>query len=120
MAVCLAEGCETEIIWLNNDHTGKRAPIEVATSPRGNITIDRVKNTYHVIVDDDGDVDPQLRHLNHFVSCEHAKAFTKRCEVCRQSPCIQGPSCPVKRPRGRPRKHPKPEPQGEQGNLFGA
>jgi hypothetical protein len=117
MATCRDERCGVEVIWLRNDHTGNKAPIEVKTNPKGNITIDRRRGTWHVIVEADGDVPANQRHMSHFATCRFAKAYRKRCPSCKQSPCIMGPACPKPRGRGRPRKA-KPPPGSIQEAMF--
>lgn len=117
MTTCSADGCEVEVIWLENDHTGNRAPIEVRNTPDGNVTIDRLHGTWHVIVEADGEVPSSKRHLNHFATCEHADDYRRRCKACHKSPCIHGPNCPPERKRGRPRKE-RPAPESVQPGLF--
>lgn len=66
--------CRADVYWLTNDHTGKRAPIDVApTFPGkpGNVVITGGR-TYHTLTDEDragGDIDPRALFTNHFQTC---------------------------------------------------
>jgi hypothetical protein len=69
-------------MWLENETTGKRAPIDREPTISGNIDTDETAGTYRVVTSTERDEviafgDP-LFHLNHFVTCEQAPAWKAR------------------------------------------
>jgi phage tail protein X len=97
MTACKSPRCGAEVMWLRNDHTGSAAPIDVTPNAEGNITVDRVAGTYHVLTKTEKvhhanpgmfDPKPAPLHTNHFMTCPDAEAFyAKRCKVCHYNPC---------------------------------
>jgi hypothetical protein len=64
------KACRAPIWYLRHAKTGKRAPIDVALSERGNIVVDLAHETYTVGKPGPGG------HLNHFVTCPYAASFS--------------------------------------------
>lgn len=92
MATC--DGCDAEVRYLENDKTGKRAPVNVDPDPSGNVTIPE-RGKYHVMTKaEKEDAAPSLfdagpptdRYTLHFATCPRANHF-RRCGTCHQSPC---------------------------------
>lgn len=92
MAVCVS--CGDPVIWLWNDHTNSKAPVNPDPVPNGNIT--RIgENLYHVLtkkelaaLDNPGMLDPEppLRYQLHFIKEPCAKAFRDRDPVAHKRP----------------------------------
>jgi hypothetical protein len=66
--------CGEPVYWLKHDGTGRPAPIEVKTDPKGNVAIS--STCYHIVPAD-------LRakfsglHLNHFAHCPQAATWKR-------------------------------------------
>jgi hypothetical protein len=73
--------CPAMVIDLIHERTGKRAPIEVEYSAKGNIEIDLLEGTYRVVA---GQALERARasgrelRLNHFASCGAAREWRPR------------------------------------------
>lgn len=92
--------CRAVVNWLVNDVTEKRAPIDVTPTEAGNITINHVAGSYHVLTKKElaerveraqglfADP-PEPLYTNHFQTCPSAndwrptkpKKSTRRCAV---------------------------------------
>lgn len=77
---CRKPECSVAIRMLQFRKTGNPAPIEADPSPDGNIHVDLDQGTYIILT---GEELTKARarqvplHLNHFVTCEFAKEFSK-------------------------------------------
>lgn len=77
---CRHPQCPVDVFMLLYLRTGKKAPIEVALSDKGNIHVDLQQGTYIILT---GEELEKARargvplHLSHFATCEFAKQFAK-------------------------------------------
>jgi hypothetical protein len=72
--------CQAPVLWLENTTTGKRAPIDAAPTPDGNIVVVDGER-YQVIGGEerqDAIAQGVALHLNHFVTCPQAPAWKQR------------------------------------------
>lgn len=92
MARC--QGCNAEVLWLENAKTGRRAPVNPSPDPSGNVVIEGGR--YRVLTKkeqaeppvslfDMGEAQGQ-RHTLHFSTCPNADHF-RRCKTCHHTPC---------------------------------
>lgn len=65
------------VYMLVNCATGKRAPIDAPSSEDGNIVFEE-GGRYRVL--SKGEVATRPRHLNHFVTCPHARSWARKSE----------------------------------------
>ncbi len=65
--------CGASVVWLENNRTGKRAPIDAQPSEDGNILLDRHAGTYQVLASStDRALAAGHLHTNHFMTCKTA------------------------------------------------
>lgn len=64
-------------MWLVNEQTGKRAPIESAPDERGNILVNLERGTYRILPADEHEAHRGWLHLNHFATCPQAKDWAR-------------------------------------------
>lgn len=95
---CTSPSCPDEVLWLENDHTHRRAPIQAVPLPEGNCVVDVRHGTYHVLTK--AEQAPSLfdgpgaaRHWPHFALCRDVTTYIRRCGSCKQTKCIEGPAC---------------------------
>ena len=69
--------CGEPIYWLKHVRTGKPAPIEVKTTPNGNILVDVSRGTYCMALAAEKVAYPEHLHLNHFATCPQAKTWAR-------------------------------------------
>lgn len=69
--------CGEPIYWLKHARSGKPAPIEVRTTPTGNILIDTQHGTYCMALAAEKVSYPDFLHLNHFATCPQAKTWAR-------------------------------------------
>lgn len=69
--------CDAEIWWLENQTTGKKAPIDAEPDPKGNVVASLHDGLYRIAsADERAEMGPRRQlHLNHFVTCPKAKDF---------------------------------------------
>lgn len=82
MSTC--RSCGTEVLWLTNQNTGRRAPIDAAPSPEGNIVVDEERGVYRIVPRESWALFPE-RHLNHFVTCPQAKKWAEEKGIRRKA-----------------------------------
>ncbi len=65
--------CGRDIMWLDNDRTGKKGPIDWAPTPDGPIVMGEHPFTYHVLTRAEAAVETRhARFTNHWMTCEKA------------------------------------------------
>jgi hypothetical protein len=72
--------CTAPVMWLTNEKTGKRAPIDAEPAPDGNIVVFDALS-YQVIggTERQDAIDEGFPlHLNHYVTCPQAAAWKAR------------------------------------------
>lgn len=92
MTTCNSDRCGDEVLWLENDHTHRRAPIQAVPLPDGNITVDTRNDTYHVLTKAEMrpslfDTEPTVVHWPHFALCRDVATYIRRCGSCHQTDC---------------------------------
>ena len=70
--------CQAPIYWVTHADGEKRAPIEVAPAPGGNILLNRKAGTYRVVSAKERAQFAGQLHYNHFVHCPQAKHWSAR------------------------------------------
>jgi len=69
------------IVWAENDQTGKRAPLDITLSPKGNIRL-LDDGRYRVLRGDERaeaiEQNPSGLYTNHFVTCPFADSHHKK------------------------------------------
>ena len=76
--ICRGPNCDTEIVWLESNKTGKKAPIEDEAVYEGNIRVDLDAGTYKVLANPDigrARLAGEKLHLNHFARCPDQGSF---------------------------------------------
>jgi uncharacterized protein involved in high-affinity Fe2+ transport len=72
--------CDAPVMWLENETTGKRAPIDREPTEGGNIEIDQAAGRYRVLLELER---PQAQergaplHMNHFATCPQARNWKR-------------------------------------------
>jgi hypothetical protein len=67
--------CGEPVYWLKHQRTGKPAPIEIKTDPKGNIAADLMFGVY--FMPSNRASFPDGLHLNHFVHCPQRAVWKK-------------------------------------------
>lgn len=90
MSSCRA--CYAEVLWLANERTGKKNPIDAKPNPQGNI--ERVgENQYRILTKKQLEMgqglfgEPVERYMSHFATCTDPQYF-RRCQTCHNDPCV--------------------------------
>jgi hypothetical protein len=68
--------CGQTIFWLQNEKTGKEAPIDTAPTPTGNILIFTFSGLYRVLSESERKEYTML-WTNHFATCPQAQRWHK-------------------------------------------
>lgn len=100
--------CPAPVLWLRHAVTGKRAPIDQAPAPDGNIVVDETDGTYltlnaaqrNEVRERGGEL-----HLNHFVTCPQAASWKGRAATTDPAGPVRSPPAgdPDRRATGGPR-----------------
>lgn len=76
--ICNGSNCDTEIAWLTNTTTGRRAPIELHPADNGNIAANFDDGSYTVLAGlllEAARTEHQILYLNHFATCPDNNSF---------------------------------------------
>jgi hypothetical protein len=73
--------CRAPIVWLHNERTRKRAPIDADPSADGNVLVDRTAGTYRTLGPDGRDharAEGVALHTNHFSTCPQSASWAAK------------------------------------------
>jgi hypothetical protein len=68
--------CKAPVWWVMSEK-GKRAPIDIETTPDGNIEVDRASGVFRVVPSGSREGRTDL-HKNHFVTCPQARDWSTK------------------------------------------
>ncbi len=69
--------CRMPVWWVLSEAKGKRAPIDIAETPDGNIEVDREKGVFRVVPKAEREGRTDL-HKNHFSTCPSAAQWSTK------------------------------------------
>lgn len=67
--------CPAKVLWLVNDITGKRAPIDAEPTANGNVLPNHEQGTYEIVAPVERHKYAGRLHTSHFVSCPEGPAW---------------------------------------------
>lgn len=96
--------CSAPTLWAENPKTGRKAPVDSAPNPAGNVVLDRSGPTITFRVLTKAEMErydraveqlvPETvptRYTLHFATCPNADEF-RRCGKCHKTPCTCTPT----------------------------
>jgi hypothetical protein len=97
-SLCAAAGCGVVVEWRRHIRTGNLAPVDMRADPGGNVML--VGSDQYRILGKNEPATGDLfsgggtdRFVLHFVTCTEPERFRRRCDNCKQKPCIRAKGC---------------------------